>query len=148
MFIKINQYSLRQIDKITRASLITRTTNDVTQLQQFVHGMMRVFIKSPIVCLGSFILAIKLNFKMSLIILVAISIIFLVIIVNMKVGYRFLKNVQGSTDKVNSNIRQYLGGTKIVKLFGREEYEVGRFEKQNEELFVNVRVRELISRIK
>lgn len=139
LFSKINDYSLKDIDKISRASLITRTTNDITQVQQFVHGMMRVFIKSPIMCIGSFIIAMKLNLKMSLIILVAIIIIFIVIIFNMKIGYRLFKKVQKSTDKVNSQLRQFLSGVKIVKLFNRYDYEIEKFDILNEELFINSR---------
>lgn len=137
IFVKINQFSLRTIDKFSRASLITRTTNDVTQIQHFVHGMMRVFIKSPILCVGSFIIAMKLNFKLSLIILVAIIFIFIVIFSNMKIGNLFFKRVQKSTDKVNGQLRQYLSGVKIVKLFKREDYEINKFEKYNEELYTN-----------
>lgn len=137
IFIKINEYSVKNIDKISRASLITRSTNDINQIQQFVHGMMKVFVKAPILCIGSFIIAMKLNFKMSLIILVAIIIIFIVIVINMKIGYKLFKKVQNTTDKVNKQIRQFLGGIKIVKLFGRQDYEVDKFEELNEELFIN-----------
>lgn len=139
VFEKINTYSLKQIDKFGRASLITRITNDINQIQQFVHGMMRVFIKSPIMCIGSLIIAIKLNLKMSIIILVAVLIIFIIILLNMKIGYRLFKNVQESTDKINSKLRQFLSGIKVVKLFCRYDYESKRFEELNEELFQNSR---------
>ena len=139
VFEKINTYSLKQIDKFGRASLITRITNDINQIQQFVHGMMRVFIKSPIMCIGSLIIAIKLNLKMSIIILVAVLIIFIIILLNMKIGYRLFKNVQESTDKINSKLRQFLSGIKVVKLFCIYDYESKRFEELNEELFQNSR---------
>ncbi len=137
VFEKINTYSLKQIDKFGRASLITRITNDINQVQLFVHGMMRVFIKSPIMCIGSLIIAIKLNLKMSAIILIAVLIIFIIILLNMKVGYRLFKNVQESTDKINSKLRQFLGGIKVVKLFCRYDYENKSFEELNNELFKN-----------
>lgn len=139
VFEKINTYSLKQIDKFGRASLITRITNDINQVQLFVHGMMRVFIKSPIMCIGSLIIAIKLNLKMSAIILIAVLIIFIIILLNMKVGYRLFKNVQESTDKINSKLRQFLGGIKVVKLFCRYDYENKSFEELNNELFKNGR---------
>ncbi|MCC0684532.1 ABC transporter ATP-binding protein [Clostridioides sp. ZZV14-6345] len=139
VFEKINTYSLKQIDKFGRASLITRITNDINQVQLFVHGMMRVFIKSPIMCIGSLIIAIKLNLKMSAIILIAVLIIFIIILLNMKVGYRLFKNVQESTDKINSKLRQFLGGIKVVKLFCRYDYENKSFEELNNELFKNSR---------
>ncbi|MDY7936465.1 ABC transporter ATP-binding protein [Clostridioides difficile] len=139
VFEKINTYSLKQIDKFGRASLITRITNDINQMQQFVNGMMRVFIKSPIMCIGSLIIAIKLNLKMSIIILIAVFIIFVIILLNMKIGYRLFKNVQESTDKVNSKLRQFLSGIKVVKLFCRYDYENQSFEELNDELFKNSR---------
>ncbi|AJP11175.1 TPA: ABC transporter ATP-binding protein [Clostridioides difficile] len=139
VFEKINTYSLKQIDKFGRASLITRITNDINQMQQFVNGMMRVFIKSPIMCIGSLIIAIKLNLKMSIIILIAVLIIFIIILLNMKIGYRLFKNVQESTDKVNSKLRQFLSGIKVVKLFCRYDYENQSFEELNDELFKNSR---------
>ncbi|MDY7834279.1 ABC transporter ATP-binding protein [Clostridioides difficile] len=139
VFEKINTYSLKQIDKFGRASLITRITNDINQMQQFVNGMMRVFIKSPIMCIGSLIIAIKLNLKMSIIILIAVFIIFIIILLNMKIGYRLFKNVQESTDKVNSKLRQFLSGIKVVKLFCRYDYENQSFEELNDELFKNSR---------
>lgn len=108
-------------------------------MQQFVNGMMRVFIKSPIMCIGSLIIAIKLNLKMSIIILIAVLIIFIIILLNMKIGYRLFKNVQESTDKVNSKLRQFLSGIKVVKLFCRYDYENQSFEELNDELFKNSR---------
>ncbi|MCC0673372.1 ABC transporter ATP-binding protein [Clostridioides sp. ES-S-0145-01] len=139
VFEKINTYSLKQVDKFGRASLITRITNDINQIQLFVHGMMRVFIKSPIMCIGSLVIAIKLNLKMSIIILIAVSIIFIIILLNMKIGYKLFKKVQESTDKINSKLRQFLGGIKVVKLFCRYDYENKRFEELNNELFQNSR---------
>lgn len=130
---------MKQVDKFGRASLITRITNDINQIQLFVHGMMRVFIKSPIMCIGSLIIAIKLNLKMSIIILIAVSIIFIIILLNMKIGYKLFKKVQESTDKINSKLRQFLGGIKVVKLFCRYDYENKRFEELNNELFQNSR---------
>ena len=66
LFIKVNTYSFDTIDKFNKASLITRVTNDVDKLQNFVYGMMRIFIKAPILCIGSLIMAMKLNSKLSI----------------------------------------------------------------------------------
>ena len=84
-------WSNKDIDKITRASLITRLTNDVNQVQQFVNSLMRIIIKAPILCIGSFILAIKLNLELSIILFIGIVLIFIVIIINLKIGIPYFK---------------------------------------------------------
>lgn len=135
LFTKINTYSFKTIEKFNKASLITRLTNDVTQLQNFVHGMMRVFIKSPILCIGSLIMAIRLNLKMSIVLVVMIIGVFIVISANLKIGYPLFKKVQKNIDNLNSKIREYLGAVRVVKTFNRYEYEVDKFDHTNEELY-------------
>lgn len=134
LFKHINYYSLEDIDKITRASLITRLTNDVNQVQQFVNSLMRIIIKAPILCIGSFILAIKLNLELSIILFIGIVLIFIVIIINLKIGIPYFKKIQISLDDMNSNLRQYLENVRIVNLFNRLKYEKSKFEKVNNNL--------------
>lgn len=134
MFAHINSYSFENIDKITRGSLITRSTNDINQVQQFINGLMRIIIKAPILCIGSLILAMKLNFRLSVILLIGIIVIFVIIIINLNIGTPYFKKVQVSLDNLNSNLRQYLGNIRIVKLFNRLDYEEDKFEKVNEHL--------------
>lgn len=134
MFAHINSYSFENIDKITRGSLITRSTNDINQVQQFINGLMRIIIKAPILCIGSFILAMKLNFRLSVILLIGIIVIFAIIVINFNIGTPYFKKVQVSLDNLNSNLRQYLGNIRIVKLFNRLDYEEDKFEKVNENL--------------
>lgn len=135
LFIKINTYSFDTIEKFNKASLITRITNDVDRLQNFVYGMMRIFIKAPILCIGSLIMAIKLNFKLSLVLLVMIIEVFLIISINLKVGYPLFKRVQKSIDNLNYKLREYLGGVRVVKSFNRYNYEVDKFNDINNELY-------------
>lgn len=135
LFIKINIYSFDTIEKFNKASLITRITNDVDRLQNFVYGMMRIFIKAPILCIGSLIMAIKLNFKLSLVLLVMIIGVFLIISINLKVGYPLFKRVQKSIDNLNYKLREYLGGVRVVKSFNRYNYEVDKFNDINDELY-------------
>lgn len=134
LFIKINSYSLQNIDHLKRASLITRCTNDVNQIQQFVNGMMRIIIKAPILCIGSLILAMKMNFKLSIILLMIICVIFIIILINLKIGAPYFKSVQIALDRINSNLREYLNGIRVVKLFNKYDYEEKRFEEVNSEL--------------
>ncbi len=137
LFEKINKYSFESIEKFNKASLITRITNDVSQVQQFVNGMMRIFIKAPILCIGSIIMAIKLNQELSKILILIVIIVFLIISINLKVGNPLFKKVQHSKDKLNSKIREYLGGVRVVKTFNRYDYEMDKFSDINDELYTS-----------
>jgi ATP-binding cassette, subfamily B, multidrug efflux pump len=134
LFKKVQSLSFDNIDKFEAASLVTRLTNDVTQLQNFVHGMMRIFVKAPIVCIGSIIMAALLNPRMALIIFAIVPVVAILIILSMKIGYPYFTKVQKAVDKVNGVIREYLSGVRVVKAFNRFHYETERFEKANEGL--------------
>lgn len=134
LFKKIQKFSFENIDRFETASLITRLTNDVTQVQNFVHGMMRIFVKAPILCIGGIIMASLLDSKMSLILAVVVPVIALLIFINMNLGYPFFVKVQKAVDKVNGVMREYLGGVRVVKAFNRFDYEKERFNMANNEL--------------
>ncbi|MGL5087081.1 MAG: ABC transporter ATP-binding protein, partial [Clostridium sp.] len=134
LFEKIQGLSISKIEEFNGASLVVRLTNDVTQVQNFVLGLMRVFVKAPLICIGSIIMATKINPKMSLVFLIVIPIVFVLIGINMKIGYPFFMKIQGSLDKLNSITREYLSGVRVVKAFNRFSYEKDRFEDSNEEL--------------
>ncbi|WBW95640.1 ABC transporter ATP-binding protein [Oceanirhabdus sp. W0125-5] len=134
LFRKIQGMSFENLDNFDTASLVTRLTNDVTQVQNFVNGLMRIFVKAPLLCIGSIIMAIRLNPFMSLIFLAVIPIVGLLIFLNMKIGYPFFIKIQKRLDRVNSVMREYLAGVRVVKAFNRFKYETERFEKSNKEL--------------
>ncbi|WP_326512372.1 ABC transporter ATP-binding protein [Clostridium intestinale] len=135
MYEKIQSFSFDNIDNFDKASLVTRLTNDVNQVQMFVNGMMRVFVKAPMLCIGSLIMAARLNLSLSVIFLIIIPLVIGIIILNMRVGYPNFRKIQKSLDNVNSNIREYLSGVRVVKAFNRFKYEEERFGKKNDELF-------------
>lgn len=134
LFKKINSLSFDNMNKFEGATLVTRLTNDVTQVQGFFAGMMRIFAKAPILCVGSVIMAVSLNPRMSLILIAVIPIVTFIISLNMKIGYPFFIKVQRALDTVNSVMREYLSGVRVVKAFNRFDYEVNRFHVKNEEL--------------
>lgn len=133
LFKKIHSFSFSSIDKFETASLVTRLTNDVTQVQNFVHGMMRIFVKAPLLCIGSIIMAVIINPRMSVVLFLIVPFIVVIIFANMKIGYPFFRKVQKALDKLNSVIREYLSGVRVVKAFNRFQYERKRFEITNEE---------------
>ncbi|ERI93981.1 ABC transporter, ATP-binding protein [Clostridiales bacterium oral taxon 876 str. F0540] len=140
LYKKVQSFSFENIDKLQPASLITRLTNDVTQVQGFVHGTMRIFVKAPIVCIGSLIMAYILNPKMAIILLIVVPVVGLIIYLSMKTGYPYFVKVQKALDKVNSVMREYLSGVRVVKAFNRFNYETKRFNEANEGLaFQNIK---------
>ena len=134
LFRKVQGFSFESIDKFERSSLITRLTNDVTQIQNFVNGLMRIAVKAPILCVGSIIMASRLNLRLSVVIFAAISIVAVLIFLNVNIGYPYFIKVQQALDKVNSVMREYLSGVRVVKAFNRSDYENKRFKGFNEEL--------------
>jgi len=134
LFRKIQYFSFDNIDNFEPASLITRLTNDVTQVQNFVHGTMRIFVKAPILCIGSFVMAWMLNPRMTIVLFIVVPIIALLIILSAKIGYPLFTKVQKAIDNVNAVTREYLSGVRVVKAFNRFDYERERFEESNRQL--------------
>ncbi|MBL4931286.1 ABC transporter ATP-binding protein [Clostridium paridis] len=134
LYKKIQSFSSKNIDEFDRASLITRLTNDVNQIQVFANGLMRIFVKAPLLCIGSLFMVIRLNYRLALILLAVIPVVFIIISLNMKIGYPLFRKVQKALDKVNSIMREYLSGIRVVKAFNRFSYEENRFGNSNEEL--------------
>jgi ATP-binding cassette subfamily B protein len=137
LFKKIQGFSFENVDKFEGATLVTRLTNDVTQVQNFVNGLMRIFVKAPIVGIGSIIMAAILNLRLSMILLAIVPAVSILIYFNMKIGYPYFIKVQKSLDSVNGVMREYLSGVRVVKAFNRFRYETERFKKKNTQLAKN-----------
>ncbi|PYI56581.1 ABC transporter ATP-binding protein [Paenibacillus flagellatus] len=133
LFRRIQAMTFKSIDKFERASLITRLTNDVTQVQNFANGLMRIFVKAPLLCIGSLIMAVNLNPRLSVVLAVVVPLVALLVALNMKVGFPRFVNVQKALDKVNGAMREYLAGVRVVKAFNRFDYEVAKFDSVNGE---------------
>lgn len=131
LFKKIMHFSEQSTDKIESGSLITRMTNDTSQIVQFVNGIMRIFMKAPITCVGSIILASLLNFRLSLIIYIIVFIVAILIIISMKLSYPLYYKLQKAMDKVNLIVQEYLIGVRLVKAFGTYDKETEKFEDAN-----------------
>ncbi len=134
LFKKIQEFAFANKDAFGDASLITRLTNDVTQVQNFINGLMRIFVKAPILCIGSIIMAVSLSPRMALILLVIVPVIVCLIIINLKLGYPYFVKIQKALDQINTVMREYLAGVRVVKAFNRFDYETERFEKENDYL--------------
>ncbi|WP_315067536.1 ABC transporter ATP-binding protein [uncultured Clostridium sp.] len=134
LFEKIMHFSEVSADKIESGSLITRMTNDTSQVVLFVNGIMRIFLKAPITCIGSIVLATLLNFRLSIIIYGVVAIVGILIIVSMKLSYPRFYELQKAMDRVNSVVQEYLIGVRLVKAFGTYDKETNKFENANSNL--------------
>lgn len=133
LFRRVQYLSLRDADRFDRASLVTRLTNDVTQVQNFANGMMRIFAKAPLLCIGGLIMAVRLNPQLSLVLVVVVPLVVALIVLNMRVGFPLFLKVQSALDRLNGAMREYLSGVRSVKAFNRAAYESDKFEAINGE---------------
>lgn len=134
LFKKIQSFSFENIDHFETATLVTRLTNDVNQVQNFTNGMMRIFVKAPLLCIGSITMATLLNPQLSLIFIVVVPLIAVLMFLSLRIGYPFFRKVQKMLDGINTVMREYLSGVRVVKAFNRFDYETERFAKSNHEL--------------
>jgi ATP-binding cassette subfamily B multidrug efflux pump len=131
LFEKIQALSFANIEQFERASLITRLTNDVTQVQNFVNGLMRIFVKAPLLCIGSLIMAVRLNPNLAVVLLIVVPVVSVLVALNLKVGFARFVGVQKSLDSVNRVMREYLSGVRVVKAFNRFDHETDKFQQAN-----------------
>lgn len=131
VFKKIMVFSESSADKLESGSLITRMTNDTSVITQFLNGMMRIFVKAPVMCVGSIILAIIMSIKMSAILLIAVAVVTVLIVLSMRLSYLRFAKVQYAIDKVNAVVQEYLLGVRLVKAFGRFSDEEDKFHIAN-----------------
>ncbi|MDR1217084.1 MAG: ABC transporter ATP-binding protein/permease [Oscillospiraceae bacterium] len=131
LFEKIQSLSADGIDSFEGGSLITRMTNDVTQLQNFANGMMRMFIKAPFLCAGAIIMSATLNLRTMSVIVPIIAAVALTVLLSMKLAYPRFAKMQTALDRLNTTMREYLGGIRLVKAFRRFKEEERRFDGAN-----------------
>ncbi len=131
---KIQSLTPDELNRFGAGTLMTRVTNDITQLQNMIMSLMRICIKAPILCIGGIIMAWRLNARLAVIPIVSTGIVFVLIALNMRYGFPLFGKVQAALDRVNTVIREYLSGVRVVKAFNRFSFETKRFEGPNEEL--------------
>ncbi|MED4585230.1 ABC transporter ATP-binding protein [Brevibacillus choshinensis] len=134
VFSHIEKFSLQEFDKLGTASLITRTTNDITQVQQVLNMMLRMMVMAPMMCIGGIIMALSKDAHLSLVIIVAIPILALAIFWIGSKGIPYFKAMQTKIDRLNLVLREYLTGIRVVRAFNRTEHEQDRFNQANEDL--------------
>ncbi len=131
---KVQTYSFSNIDKFNTGSLVTRLTNDVTQLQNFVNTLLRMALRSPGMLIGALIMAITLNSRLATVLAVIMPIMIVVIILFVRFGFPRFAIMQTRVDALNANVQENITNARVVKSFVREEHENARFGKTNAEL--------------
>ena len=128
VFAHVENFSLQEFDRIGTASLITRTTNDITQLQQVLTMMLRMMLMAPLMMLGGLIMAISKQGQLSLIFVVVIPVLGLAIFLIGRKGMPLFKEMQTRLDTLNMVIRENLTGIRVIRAFNRDRYENKRFD--------------------
>ena len=128
---KVQEFSFANIDKYSTGSLVTRLTNDITQLQNFVNMMLRMFLRAPGMLIGALIMAIAMNPQLARVLAVTIPIILIVEFVVIRTGFPRFTVMQEKIDHLNSRIQESLTNIRVVKSFVREEREDQKFREAN-----------------
>ena len=134
VYAKIQSFSFSNIDKFSTGSLITRTTNDITQLQNFVNMLLRMFLRAPGMMIGAIIMAILLQPRLAAVLAISIPTMLVIQVIVIRKAFPLFKNMQKMLDKLNAVIQENLTNIRVVKSFVREEHETEKFRTANVEL--------------
>lgn len=134
VFRKVESFSNTEFDKFSTASLITRTTNDVTQVQMLISIGLRLMCYAPIMGVGGIIFALQKSVSLSWIIALAVIVLLGLVVVLLNVAMPKFKSLQRLTDRLNLVSRENLSGMLVVRAFTNEKFEEARFDKANEDL--------------
>jgi len=134
LFRKVEDFSLAELNRFGTASLITRTTNDVYQVQQLVLMLFTVVLGAPFMAIGGIIMALRLNVPLSGVILVAIVVMALFLALIVTRALPLFRSMQARIDRVNQVTREVLSGVRVIRAFDRRSYEERRFDQANVDL--------------
>lgn len=134
LYRKILSLAPAEADRLTPGSLVTRLTNDITQIQESVMMMLRILVRAPLLMVGSLILTVMISPRLSLILAGLIPVLILGVFLVIKFAFPLFSRVQERVDGINRIIRENLMGIRVIKAFVREEHEAARFGEGNRAL--------------
>jgi ATP-binding cassette subfamily B protein len=134
VFKKVQGFSFANLDRFKTASLITRLTNDIVQVQNIVLMSLRMLVRAPLLVIGGIIMAVSINAKLGIILLIATPLLSISIINVVKRGFPLFGIVQRRLDKLNDVIRENLSGVRVIKAFVRADLEKNRFKEANDDM--------------
>ena len=138
VFIKVQGFSSKEIDKFGVASLITRTTNDITQVQNVTLLILRMMILGPMMAIGGLIVSMYKDIKLATILLISIPILLIVVFLIGSRAIKIFSKIQKKLDKVNLISRENLTGIRVIRAFNKQKYEEKRFDDANKDLTFSV----------
>ena len=131
---KVQEFSFKNIDKFSTGSLVTRLTNDVTQLQNFVNMLLRMALRSPGMMIGGIIMAVMLKPGLSVVLAITVPLMMMAIFGLIFMGFKRFSRMQTKIDKLNSTVQESVTNVRVVKSFVREDHENDKFRDANGEL--------------
>lgn len=131
LFEHIQTFSNRNLDRLKTGSLITRLTNDVVQLQTFMQMILRMFVRSPLLLIGSLVMAIRISPSLALILLAAVPLLFILLYVLIRLSFPLFARMQEKLDGVSNVLQENLSGIRVIKAFVRAGHEQKRFDAVN-----------------
>ena len=134
LFRKVQQFSFENIDDYSTGSLVTRLTNDVQQVQNVLMMGLRMALRAPGMFLGALIMAFMMNRQLAVIILIVIPLLLAAILLILKTAFPRFGEMQRRLDRLNSGIQESLTNVRVVKSFVREDHEIEKFSKLNDDL--------------
>lgn len=134
LYEKVQSFSFANIDRFKTGSLVTRITNDVTQVQNAFTSCIRMLVRSPLLCIGGVIAIASINIKLALIVFITIPILAVTISCIMRIGFPLFQKMQEKLDRVNVVMQENLAGVRVIKAFGRSDYEKKRFRGANDDM--------------
>lgn len=134
VFDKVQKFSFSNLDQFSTGSLVTRLTNDITQVQNLINMALRMMLRAPGMLIGALIMAIMMNARLAVVVLVVIPILTSLILLIIKIAFPRFDIMQKKLDALNSNIQEVLTNVRVIKSFVRGSYEEERFAQANEDL--------------
>ena len=134
VFGRVQGFSSREMNRLGTASLITRNTNDVQQVQLFMQIALTMLVAAPIMAVGGVIMALRENVTLSALLIVVVPIIVALVAVMFVLGVPLFRSMQGKIDRINQVLREQIMGVRVIRAFRRTPFEQARFESANEDL--------------
>lgn len=133
IFRKVQSFSQTELDKFSASSLITRTNNDVSQIQTFLNQCLRIAIQAPLMCICGVVLAVTSSRELSAVLVVSIPLMAVILVIIAKIAVPLSKKIQLKIDRINLVMREKLTGVRVIRSFGTIDFETKKFDEINKD---------------
>lgn len=133
IFRKVQTFSQTEMDKFSASSLITRTNNDVSQIQTFLNQCLRIAIQAPLMCICGVVLAVSSSRELSAVLVVSIPLMAVILVIIAKIAVPLSKKIQKKIDRINLVMREKLTGVRVIRAFGTVDFETKKFDEINKD---------------